>query len=117
MLAADPSVSSSYSRSSYLAMQTNTPLSPVAQEPDWPVGQGTCPEESNFYPAFSLGEPSEAAGYPTEHHDSMSVVAGQHFIHAFVGELLQSRPGHVSYPEKKDLQPAASGGCEEDQDE
>lgn len=78
MLAADPSVSSSYSRSSYLAMQTNTPLSPVAQEPDWPVGQGTCPEESNFYPAFSLGEPSEAAGYPTEHHDSMRWVGSCH---------------------------------------
>ncbi|KAL8974406.1 MAG: hypothetical protein Q9197_001343 [Variospora fuerteventurae] len=74
LLAADPSVSSSYSRSSYLAIQTNTPLSPVAQESDWPVDPITCPEESSFYPAFSLGEPSELAGYPTGHQDPMSTL-------------------------------------------
>lgn len=71
MLATDPSMSSSYSRSSYLAMQANTPLSPVAQEPDWPLDQSTCPEEPGFYPAFSLGEPSQLASYPAEHHDPM----------------------------------------------
>ncbi|KAL8656509.1 MAG: hypothetical protein Q9210_000224 [Variospora velana] len=78
MLAADPSVSSSYSRSSYLAVQTNTPLSPVAQEPDWPIDQTTCPEESRFYPAFSLGEPSELAGYPTGHQDPTREAHGMH---------------------------------------
>ncbi|KAL8993679.1 MAG: hypothetical protein Q9169_006168 [Polycauliona sp. 2 TL-2023] len=57
LLATDPSVSSSYSRSSYLAMQSSTPLSPVAQEPDWPTGHDLGQEEENgFYPAFSLGE-------------------------------------------------------------
>lgn len=57
LLATDPSVSSSYSRSSCLAMQSSTPLSPVAQEPDWPTGHDLGQEEENgFYPAFSLGE-------------------------------------------------------------
>ncbi|KAL8905910.1 MAG: hypothetical protein Q9207_002347 [Kuettlingeria erythrocarpa] len=74
ILATDPSVSSSYSRGSYLPMQTNTPLSPVAQEADWPMNLPTCPEEVSFYPAFSLGEPSQATAYSTEHHDSMSTV-------------------------------------------
>lgn len=71
ILATDPSVSSSYSRGSYLPMQTNTPLSPVAQEADWPMNLPTCPEEAGFYPAFSLGEPFQATAYSTEQHDSM----------------------------------------------
>ncbi|KAI4238016.1 MAG: hypothetical protein L6R40_005827 [Gallowayella cf. fulva] len=72
LLATDPSVSSSYSRSSYLAMQSSTPLSPVAQEPDWlathEVGQE---EENGFYPAFSLGEafPIPAACQLAQHDD------------------------------------------------
>ncbi|KAL8942884.1 MAG: hypothetical protein Q9216_001427 [Gyalolechia sp. 2 TL-2023] len=74
VLATDPSVSSSYSRSSYLAMQANTPLSPVAQEPDWPIDPVTCPEESGFYPAFSLGETfSQPAGL-LNGQDPMSTV-------------------------------------------
>lgn len=71
MLATDPSVSSSFSRSSYLALQANTPLSPVAQEPDWPTDLTTCQEETVFYPAFSLGEPSHPPGYSTGHQDPM----------------------------------------------
>lgn len=71
ILATDPSVSSSYSRSSYLPMQANTPLSPVAQEPDWPTDLSICPEEAAFYPAFSLGEPSQPATFPIEQHDPM----------------------------------------------
>ncbi|KAL8932922.1 MAG: hypothetical protein Q9211_006055, partial [Gyalolechia sp. 1 TL-2023] len=44
-------------------MQANTPLSPVAQEPDWPIDPVTCQEEAGFYPAFSLGETfSQPAG-------------------------------------------------------
>ena len=74
VLATDPSVSSSYSRSSYLAMQANTPLSPVAQEPDWSVDPVTCQEEAGFYPAFSLGEAfSQPAGL-FNGHDSMRFV-------------------------------------------
>ncbi|KAL8919979.1 MAG: hypothetical protein Q9208_006547 [Pyrenodesmia sp. 3 TL-2023] len=71
ILATDPSVSSSYSRGSYLPMQINTPLSPVAQEADWPMDLPTCLEETAFYPAFSLGEPSQAAAYPPNHQDPM----------------------------------------------
>ncbi|KAL8657173.1 MAG: hypothetical protein Q9226_002181 [Calogaya cf. arnoldii] len=56
--ATDPSVSSSYSQSSYLAMQSSTPLSPVAQEPAWPTGRDLSQEEENgfLYPAVGLGE-------------------------------------------------------------
>ncbi|KAL8896288.1 MAG: hypothetical protein Q9192_003170 [Flavoplaca navasiana] len=76
LLATDPSVSSSYSRSSYLAMQATTPLSPVAQEPDWPSGHGLGQvEENGFYPAFSLGEAlSLPAGCQFAQNDDMSTL-------------------------------------------
>ncbi|KAL8694788.1 MAG: hypothetical protein Q9218_000634 [Villophora microphyllina] len=76
LLASDPSVSSSYSRSSYLAMQPNTPLSPVAQEPDWPAGHfASQEEEAGFYPAFSLGEAlSLPAGCNLDQEDAMRLV-------------------------------------------
>lgn len=74
ILTTDPSVSSSYSRSSYLTMQANTPLSPVAQEPDWPMDPVNGQEEAGFYPAFSLGETfSQSAGL-LDGHDPMRFV-------------------------------------------
>lgn len=72
LLATDPSVSSSYSRSSVLAMPSSTPLSPVAQEPDWPTGHDLGQEEENgFYPAFSIGEafPLSAVCQFTQNND------------------------------------------------
>lgn len=74
ILATDPSVSSSYSRSSYLPMQANTPLSPVAQEPDWPIDPVTCQEETMFYPAFSLGETFSQPASLFNGQDSMRFV-------------------------------------------
>ncbi|KAL8841513.1 MAG: hypothetical protein Q9170_000896 [Blastenia crenularia] len=81
MLATDPSVSSSYSRSSYLAMQANTPLSPVAQEPDWPIDPVTCQEETGFYPAFSLGDALSPPQWTLNGHDSMSTVKPSRSFH------------------------------------
>ncbi|KAL8815718.1 MAG: hypothetical protein Q9223_005171 [Gallowayella weberi] len=76
LLATDPSVSSSFSRSSYLAMQSSTPLSPVAQEPDWLATHGFGQEEeTGLYPAFSLGEPFPIpAGCQVAQHDDMSTL-------------------------------------------
>lgn len=75
LLATDPSVSSSHSRSSYLAMQPNTPLSPVAQEPNWPAGHGYTQEDTGLYPAFSLGEAfALPAGCQIDQHDAMRFV-------------------------------------------
>ena len=76
LLATDPSVSSSYSQGSYLAMQATTPLSPVAQEPDWTTGHGLGKgEENGFYPAFSLGEAfSLPAGCQFGQNDDMRFV-------------------------------------------
>lgn len=88
VLATDLSVSSSYSRSSYIPVQINTPLSPVAQEADWPMDLPTGPEETGFYPAFSLGEPSQAAAYPTKHQDPMRWV--HNFISKFNTDDLRS---------------------------
>ncbi|KAL8806516.1 MAG: hypothetical protein Q9182_001299 [Xanthomendoza sp. 2 TL-2023] len=74
LLATEPSVSSSFTRSSYLAMQSSTPLSPVAQEPDWLATHGFGQEEeTGLYPAFSLGEPFPIpAGCQIAQHDDMS---------------------------------------------
>ncbi|KAL8910242.1 MAG: hypothetical protein Q9171_004443 [Xanthocarpia ochracea] len=76
LLATDPSVSSSYSRSSYLAVQSSTPLSPVAQEPDWSTGHDFGQEEeSGLYPAFSLGEAFPlSAGCQVAQLDDMSTL-------------------------------------------
>ncbi|KAL8872069.1 MAG: hypothetical protein Q9174_002238 [Haloplaca sp. 1 TL-2023] len=76
VLGTDPSVSSSYSRSSFLAMQPHTPLSPLAQEPNWPAGQGHGHEDDlGFCPAFSLGEAfSLPAGCRMDHDDGMSTL-------------------------------------------
>ncbi|KAL8781967.1 MAG: hypothetical protein Q9213_005775 [Squamulea squamosa] len=76
LLASDPSVSSSYSQNSYLALQSSTPLSPVAQEADWPSGHDFGQEEENgFYPAFSLGEAFPLpAGCQIAQHDDMRFV-------------------------------------------
>lgn len=76
VLATDPSVSSSYSQGSYLAMQPNTPLSPVAQEPEWPASHfASQEEEAGMYPAFSLGEAlSVPAGCHFEQEDAMRLV-------------------------------------------
>ncbi|KAL8709562.1 MAG: hypothetical protein Q9220_005654 [cf. Caloplaca sp. 1 TL-2023] len=76
VLATDPSISSSYSRSSYMAMQPNTPLSPVPQESNWPTASGlTEEEEAGFYPAFSLGESfSIPSGHSNGQSDAMSTL-------------------------------------------
>ncbi|KAI4201434.1 MAG: hypothetical protein LQ350_003193 [Teloschistes chrysophthalmus] len=76
VLATDPSVSSSYSQGSYLAMQPGTPLSPVAQEVDWPASHfASQEEETGMYPAFSLGEAlSVPAACHFEQEDAMRLV-------------------------------------------
>ncbi|KAL8697991.1 MAG: hypothetical protein Q9224_002060 [Gallowayella concinna] len=76
LLATDPSGSSSFSRSSYLAMQSSTPLSPVAQEPDWLSTHGFGQEEEHgLYPAFSLGEAFPIpAMCSIAQHDDMSTL-------------------------------------------
>ncbi|KAL8770659.1 MAG: hypothetical protein Q9209_003727 [Squamulea sp. 1 TL-2023] len=76
LLTSDPSVSSSYSQNSYLALQSSTPLSPVTQEPDWPSGHDFAQEEENgFYPAFSLGEAFPLpAGCHIAQQDNMSTL-------------------------------------------
>lgn len=56
--AADPSVSSSYSQGSYLAMQSGNGLSPNNGEYCWATELNGIPDE--FYPAFSLGESLQA---------------------------------------------------------
>ena len=75
--ASDPSVSSSYSRNSFLAIQPNTPLSPIAQESAWSPGQnGIQEEETGFYPEFSLGEAlSLPATCPNAQFDTMRFVS------------------------------------------
>lgn len=56
-LLVDPSVSSSYSQSSLLVPQPNTPLSPAAQEETWCANQrGNLDEETVLYPQFSIGD-------------------------------------------------------------
>ena len=90
VLGTDPSVSSSYSRSSYLAMQPNTPLSPLAQEPSWPAGQGHAQEEDlGLCPTFSLGEAfSLPAGCRVDHDDGMRFVCGQlNLSEALIGTI------------------------------
>ncbi|KAL8679186.1 MAG: hypothetical protein Q9186_004531 [Xanthomendoza sp. 1 TL-2023] len=80
LLATDPSGSSSFSRSSYLAMQSSTPLSPVAQEPDWLSTHGFGQEEEHgLYPAFSLGEAFPIpAMCSIAQHDDMREAHGMH---------------------------------------
>ena len=56
-LLVDPSVSSSYSQSSLLVPQPNTPLSPATQEDPWCATQrGNSEEEAGLYPQFSIGD-------------------------------------------------------------
>lgn len=56
-LLVDPSVSSSYSQSSLLVPQPNTPLSPATQEETWCATQrGNSEEETGLYPQFSIGD-------------------------------------------------------------
>lgn len=56
-LLVDPSVSSSYSQSSLLVPQPNTPLSPATQEDTWCATQrGNLEEETGLYPQFSIGD-------------------------------------------------------------
>lgn len=56
-LLVDPSVSSSYSQSSLLVPQPNTPLSPATQEDTWCATQrGNSEEETGLYPQFSIGD-------------------------------------------------------------
>lgn len=65
ILAVDPSISSSYSQSSLLAYQPNTPLSPCAQEDSWYHGQcGILDVESGLCSTFSLGEPVQFSPSP-----------------------------------------------------
>ncbi|KAL9612011.1 MAG: hypothetical protein Q9167_003377 [Letrouitia subvulpina] len=66
--AVDPSVSSSHSQGSYLAMHSGNVLSPNSGEYCWSAElNGIQDEESVFYPAFSLGEslqaPATASGF------------------------------------------------------
>lgn len=56
VLVVDPSVSSSYSQSSLLVPQPNTPLSPATQEDVWCAAQRNLEEESGVYPQFSIGD-------------------------------------------------------------
>ena len=56
VLVVDPSVSSSYSQSSLLVPQPNTPLSPAAQEDVWCASQRNLEEETGVYPQFSIGD-------------------------------------------------------------
>lgn len=56
-LLVDPSVSSSYSQSSLLVPQPNTPLSPATQEDTWCATQrGNLEDETGLYPQFSIGD-------------------------------------------------------------
>ena len=59
--AVDPSVSSSFSRSSFLGPQPNTPISPVFQEGNWSAEQIGTLEENAMFPAFTLGEGMDRA--------------------------------------------------------
>ncbi len=54
--AVDPSVSSSFSQSSFLGPQPNTPISPAFQEGTWPAEQNGTLEENALFPAFTIGE-------------------------------------------------------------
>lgn len=57
LLVVDPSASSSYSQSSLLVPQPNTPLSPATQEETWCATQrGNSEEETGLYPQFSIGD-------------------------------------------------------------
>lgn len=98
MLATDPSLSSSYSRNSYLAMQASTPLSPVAQEPTWPTDPVTCQEETGFYPAFSLGEALSQPVAPIDGHDPMRFVCDCIWANQILMSdvVLLNHPGHFS---------------------
>ncbi|KAL9599592.1 MAG: hypothetical protein Q9219_003748 [cf. Caloplaca sp. 3 TL-2023] len=72
----------------YLAIQGNTPLSPVAQELDWSLDPGTSQGEAGFYPAFNLGEALSQPAGPLDGQDPMRRV------HAYTGSA--SSPGSTS---------------------
>ena len=59
--AVDPSISSSFSHSSFLGPQPNTPISPVFQEGNWLAEQTGALEENAMFPAFTIGESMERA--------------------------------------------------------
>ncbi len=59
--AVDPSVCSSFSQSSFLGPQPNTPISPTFQEGTWPAEQAGTLEENAVFPAFTIGESMEGS--------------------------------------------------------
>ena len=63
--AVDPSVSSSFSHSSFLGPQPNTPISPDFQENTWSAEQSGSLEENAMFPAFTIGDSMEGS-FPTE---------------------------------------------------
>lgn len=54
--AVDPSVSSSFSQSSFLGPQPNTPISPAFHEATWARDQAGTLEENAMFPAFTIGD-------------------------------------------------------------
>ena len=63
--AVDPSVSSSFSHSSFLGPQPNTPISPEFHESTWSTEQPGTLEESAMFPAFTIGDSVEVS-FPSE---------------------------------------------------
>lgn len=75
--AIDPSVSSSFSQSSFLGPQPNTPISPAFQEGTWPAEQPGTLEENAMFPAFTIGESTQGSfpsGRMTEQVDMLRFV-------------------------------------------
>ena len=72
--AVDPSVSSSFSQSSFLGPQPNTPISPAFQEGTWSADHAGTLEENAVFPAFTIGESMEQSFPPDNTNDQVDIM-------------------------------------------